>query len=214
LISGINRVQAILFGILFYSALALVSGRMAVSGVSDCGCMGSLPVSPWVICGLDVLMAAGLGVALLGGTDRVLLRQGLRRFLASTATIAVIIAAIAFVLVGRFGSIDAALRNWQGHALEVPRWVDSVRSDADGTYRATISVENHGDAAIRIVGAEVCCGARVDAAFPKTVLPAQIDVLLVIMDCERRASLVVTLWVESESKLKKQRVLVSCRRPD
>lgn len=62
-----------------------------------------------------------------------------------------------------------------------------------------------------MIGTDACCGARVENPFPITLQPGENSSLLVILDCRRQASLVVTLWVESESKLKKQRVVVSCR---
>ena len=72
-------------------------------------------------------------------------RQGLRRFLASSTTIAVILGALATFVVGSYGSVEAAVRNWQGHALEVPRLVDAVSHGEDGLSRAMISVQNDGN---------------------------------------------------------------------
>ena len=126
LVSGVNRVQALLFGILAFLALAIVSGRMAMLGIRDCGCLGILPTNPWIMCGLDVVSAVGLSVALHYSTDRPMFRQGLRRFLASSTTIAVILSAIAIFVVGSYGSLEAAVRNWQGHSLEAPRSVDAA----------------------------------------------------------------------------------------
>ncbi|MSR51666.1 MAG: hypothetical protein EXS09_00030 [Gemmataceae bacterium] len=145
MISGINRVHALLFGILAFSGLALVSGRMAVLGVTDCGCLGKLPTSPWIMCGLDVMSVLGLSAALHFTTDQFMFRQGLRRFLASSTTIAVILGALATFVVGSYGSVEAAVRNWQGHALEVPRLVDAVSHGEDGLSRAMISVQNDGN---------------------------------------------------------------------
>ncbi|MSR55504.1 MAG: hypothetical protein EXS09_19795 [Gemmataceae bacterium] len=213
LISGFNRVQALLFGILAFTALAVVSGRMAMLGIRDCGCPGILPTNPWIMCGLDVMSAVGLSVALHYSTDRPMFRQGLRRFLASSTTIAVILVAIAFAVVGSYGSLEAAVRNWQGHSLEVPRSVEAVPVAEDDLSRATISVQNIGNTSIRIIGSDVCCGARIDNLFPITLQPGEHTNLQVVVDCHRQTSLVATLWVECENKLKKQRVVVSCRNP-
>jgi len=213
LISGFNRVQALLFGILAFIGLAIVSGRLAMQGVPDCGCLGMLPTNPWIMCGLDIVSAVGLSVALSYSTDRSMFRQGLRRFLASSTTIAVILAAIAFAVVGSYGSLEAALKNWQGHSLEVPRSVEAVPVAEDDHSRATISVQNIGNSSIRIIGSDVCCGSRVDNSFPITLQPGENSNLIVVVDCRRKTLLVVTLWIEAENKLKKQRVVVSCRNP-
>ncbi len=46
-----------------------------------------------------------------------------------------------------------------------------------------------------------------------TLQPGEHTNLQVVVDCHRQTSLVATLWVECENKLKKQRVVVSCRGP-
>ena len=213
LVSGINRVQALLFGILAYTGLAIISGRLAASGVPDCGCMGALPSNPWIIFGLDVLLALGLTATLYLSTERVVLRQGFRQFLATSASIVLIVAAIALVAAGRYGSLEAAMRNWQGHSLHVPASVEAIQHDEDRNARASIDARNDGDAPLRIIGSDVCCGARLESPLPIALESGENKTLIVLLNCNRQTPLVVTLWVEFEGKLKKQRVVVSCRNP-
>ena len=214
LISGVNRVPAVLTGIAVYAGLAVVSGRMAVLGVRDCGCLGTVPANPWVMFGLDILSLLGLGVALRCSADRVAVRHGLRRLAATSAVFVFLIAAVWAVAVARYGSFPTALRTWQGHSLEVSQAEGAGPAGDDGTSRVTLRVRNHGGAPLRIVGTDVCCGARAEARFPLGLDAGAEENIIIILDCARRPSLAATLWVEADGRLKKQRVVVSCRGRD
>jgi hypothetical protein len=214
LISGSSRIQAGLYGILAFVALGTVSCRMALAGAGDCGCMGPFPTNPWAMVVIDALMAVGLAFTFFSGSDRLALANGLRQFAVSASIIALAIAVTTSAILGRYGSINSAVRTWRGYPLDLPSAVEGVAGVDDGISRVTIPVRNISDGTVRLIGTDACCGTKVLTALPRSLGPGDEGSLELTVSRGRQPFRILTVWVESSGRLTKQRVIVSCRKRD
>jgi hypothetical protein len=110
-----------------------------------------------------------------------------------------------------FGSIESAAMQLQGHMLKLPKTVEAIPGESDVTFQATITVESCAKDDIRLIGADACCGTKVKADFPIKLSYGEKTQVRVLIDAQRKNPLFLTLWVDTQGKLIKQRVVVVCR---
>jgi hypothetical protein len=140
-----------------FTVFAWVSAYQGWIGRASCGCFGQLSVSPWYAFGIDLAVLLAL---ILGRPDLEAVRRQPWQLLLSILPAlyglggaAVILASLAGLAKGFYGSPDAALAYLRGERISLyPRLVDVGTGAPAEEREAAVEVVNRTDHPIRLIG--------------------------------------------------------------
>lgn len=156
---------------LFFAVMTLASGYLAVKGYPSCGCMGAVPLSPWWMFAVDLLIV----VLLLRyrpvpqGASRLP-----RRLIAGAVGTVAILALIAGGFLVAFERPSAVLAGLRGQIVTVSPEVADLGSGTANEWRTVrVSLTNHGDRPVRIVGGSAACACLATRDLPFLLQPGE-----------------------------------------
>ena len=171
LLLGVYRPVTGLLAMLTFALFAGVSSYLGFVGQATCGCFGAIEASPWTSFGVDV------GLLILLGLFRPRFRIDELR----TATVesgkwavglAVILAATLGTGVILYGSPGAALAKLRGETLTLDRTtVDFGHGRTGDVLTQQVTVTNHSEKPLRIIGGTADCSCITTTDLPVTIAP-------------------------------------------
>ena len=166
LLSGANRFLAWVATVATFAAFAGVSGYLGFIGQASCGCFGVIQASPWAAFAVDVSALVMLALARPGWTGWVDARVGLR----SVCSVALLLAVLAGIGIGMFGSVDATLARLRVESLGVsPTFLDFGTGKPGDKLTTTVTVQNWTDQPVRIYGGTSDCTCIATLDLPMTI---------------------------------------------
>lgn len=161
LVSGFAARGGWLAGLALFTLLAGVSGYHAATGQADCGCFGRVKVSPWASLLVDLACLAALLVG----------RPPMGRTM--VAVYCGLVAVGAILLVGAEGRVgEAWLARLRGEAVQLVPATADAGTAAGGEVRVVrVTVVNHSDGDVRLLGGSVSCNCMATEGLPVTVPP-------------------------------------------
>jgi hypothetical protein len=171
LLSGVGRTAAWAAAGATFAAFAWVSAATGLAGQASCGCFGAVPTSPWVVFGLDLVVLVSLLIVRppLGAV-----RAGLPRLLSvrATAAAALVAAALLGVASSRVG--DRVRVGLHGGVVTVEQAVVEFGTHRPGEARfAPVTLTNHSDRPVRLVGGTIDCFCDVTPDLPLRLEPGE-----------------------------------------
>ena len=208
LLLGIRKslVHRLTLGTFF--AFAAVSFWSGWVGQSDCGCFGSVSVSPWLTFGFDLV-----AVLLLVLTSRSRKsftdspdRSGVWRFARVAALAVVLFNGVVAAASVNAGSVTDALTWLRGTQLSIDGApVDLGDQDSGQTVAREISVRNHLGRPVRVVGGTSDCSCVATDSLPVTIPPHAAVTIHVSLrlppDKPGRFARRVWLWSDADERL-------------
>ena len=173
-LSGWAKRAAWIVAVAFFLILAGTSLYLGLIGQSSCGCFGRITVSPWGAFGVDVVCLMSLAwcrPVFLGGETVYGMRW--RR---DAITITAGVSAILFVCLGgillagvRPGDFLARVR---GESISVDPPVTDMGAETAGQVRRfTVSLRNHTDHTVKVVGGTANCSCMATGDLPVEIPP-------------------------------------------
>ena len=163
LLTGWGRLAAWLTAVLLFCGLALASAALGFVGQSDCGCFGSVPVSPWATFALDTVCL----VLLLGTRPRGLGTQWRPAVVTSGG-----LGGLALIAVLAVGSPlgQGALARLRGEIVTIANPIEDAGEGTVGTVRAVpFRLINRSDQPVRILGGRAPCSCVATGGLPVTI---------------------------------------------
>lgn len=168
-----------------FSLLASVSFVLGVIGVPSCGCFGKLRINPWLTFAFDVVALGALWrwrpEPLLFWTYARNSLTGLLRPSVQVASGVLIVLGVGFASLYMIDpSPSAAVAFLRGESLTIEPAVSDVGTgELDEERDFQITVQNHTDRAIRLIGGTVSCWCVATGDLPATVPPRETRILAV-----------------------------------
>ena len=178
LLSGWSTAVARPVAVAAFAGFAAMSGWLAWVGAAECGCFGSVRVSPIVSAAIDVTLAAALLTS----------RSAVRRPADWKATDFVVPVVVAAVLgigaytagVYQYGSAASAVARLRGESAHLDSAVLDFGDGRPGDSRErSASVTNLTDRPLCILGGSVDCSCTAVAGLPVTIPPFESRTLTV-----------------------------------
>lgn len=167
LLSGLAPALLRLVAAAYFAILAVASLALAVNGAPSCGCFGQTAVSPWVTVVVDLAAVVALAAV----------RPPVRRVGEGASHAVAVWTAVGLVLIlggevvrqGGPAAAWAALAD--GPLAVVPAQVDLGEVTAGEPQFARVTLVNHGDREVRVVGGTRNCASDATVDLPVTVAP-------------------------------------------
>ena len=183
LVSGLYPRIAWLAALLTFTLFAAASLYLGIAGRPSCGCFGKLEVNPWYTFGVDTLAVAALCYWRPRGNLLPVRLSGLERgSLRPTAYLAGGILLLAAGGLAIFSLLDwfssDALAYLRGESLTVePSVVDVGEGIRGATLDISVSVRNHSDRPIWLLGGRIGCACISTRDLPLILPPREVQTL-------------------------------------
>jgi hypothetical protein len=174
LLSGWSMRAAWAVSLVFFGILANASLYLALAGQTSCGCFGRVSVSPWVTFAIDIVAMAALVFFRPRSSHAPQLDSA--RWVPGLVKVGAGAAAFLLLITGgflfAFNNPADALARLRGESLTVDPPVSQVGEAVVGTRRTfSVSLVNHSDRPIRVVGGTTSCACIATNDLPITVPP-------------------------------------------
>ncbi len=174
LLSGWAMRAARVVAIGFFGIMAAVSLYLALAGQASCGCFGRLTVSPWLTLALDVTAVAALAVWRPVRSTETRPAAWLRGVLRTGFGAAAFLALIGGAFLLTSDDPTRALARLRGEVISIEPAVSQVGEGVAGEQRTfPISLTNHGDRVVQIIGGTTTCSCIATGDLPITVPPGE-----------------------------------------
>jgi hypothetical protein len=179
LITGSFPFLSRLAGAVTFALFGMASFYIGISGQADCGCFGSLHVSPWYAFAFDILALALLTIVRPQMTmadqarGPALLPVALR-MLRPAIISAVILFLVGLLSIHTFGSLNAALAYLRSESISAEPGVVDLGAGQIGEARdVEIVLTNWSHQAVKIVGGTADCTCITTRSLPVSIVPGQ-----------------------------------------
>jgi hypothetical protein len=173
LLSGFAARFAWIAALTLFGVLASVSFYLGIIGQTDCGCLGSVPASPWMMFALDLAILTALLVCPPGTTISAP-AAWVRPALYPTLGAAVLLVLATGVVLAVYEHPEQMLAQLRGEVLSVEPRVTYIGTGERGqTQSFTIELQNHSSQPIRIVGGTTSCACMATGDLPITLAPGE-----------------------------------------
>ncbi|MFO0964858.1 MAG: DUF1573 domain-containing protein [Gemmataceae bacterium] len=163
-----------LASLILFGAFAALNAYLASAGVTSCGCFGQTPVSPRIMLVLDIsafCLVVWARPAAFSSTNR---SVGVRDAALTAAGVLILTGIMAVAMFVVFGDIDKALAYLRGEVITLsPPFLDAGEGGAGEWRDMGISIANHRQKQIRILGGTSSCACIATEDLPVDLAPGE-----------------------------------------
>jgi hypothetical protein len=201
LLTGVCRFLSWLAAVTTFIVFAGASGYLGLIGQARCGCFGTVDVNPSSAFAVDLLAIGLLVIGRPAWQGRAANAIGLQWL----AGLAILLAIVAALGIGVFGSIEASIANLRGDTLSVtPAILDFGAGTPGEKLTAIAEIRNWTTGPVRLIGGTSDCVCISTLDLPMRIEPgesARVTVLLRVPKSERgRLRRFVTLLTDNPAQ--------------